>query len=126
MFNSVVLVGRAGQDPKVRYFESGKVQTTFNLAVSRPKKKEEKGETDWFRIELWGRSAEIAGEYVKKGKLVGIEGSLRENKWTDDQGQERNYPFIAANTMQLLGGKQESYSPDVKEGELPEEDELPF
>ena len=66
MINSVVIVGRAGQDPDMKYFESGKVKTSFSVAVSRWSKEGEK--TDWFNIELWDKNAEFAGEYVKKGK----------------------------------------------------------
>jgi single-strand binding protein len=69
MVNSIVLVGRAGRDPEMRYFESGRVKTTFSIAVNRPTKEKE---TDWFDIEIWGRQAEIAGEYVRKGSLIGL------------------------------------------------------
>ena len=72
--NHIVLVGRAGRDPEIRYFESGKVVTTFSMAVNRPMKD---AQTDWFDIEIWGKQAEIAGEYVKKGSLIGIEGRIR-------------------------------------------------
>ena len=64
--------------------------------------------TDWFRIELWGKQAEIAAEYVKKGKLIGIVGRLEFNRWTDAQGQKHEMPVIAANEMRLLGSKSEN------------------
>ena len=87
MINSVVLVGRAGQDPEIKYFESGKVKTTFSIAVNRWSKEGEK--TDWFNIELWDKNAEIAGEYVRKGKLVGVEGRLDVSQWTDNDGNKK-------------------------------------
>jgi single-strand DNA-binding protein len=109
MLNSVVLVGRAGADPEIKYFESGRAKTTFNLAVDKPVKRTEGVDTtDWFRIELWGKSAEIAAEYVKKGKLVGIQGRLEFSKWTDANGQKHEMPVIAANELRLLGSKNDS------------------
>ena len=109
MLNSVVLVGRAGADPEIKYFESGRAKTTFNIAVDRPVKRTEGVDTtDWFRIELWGKQAEIAAEYVKKGKLIGIVGRLEFNRWTDAGGQKHEMPVIAANEMRLLGSKAES------------------
>ncbi|MNT26948.1 Single-stranded DNA-binding protein [compost metagenome] len=109
MLNSVVLVGRAGADPEIKYFESGKSKTTFNLAVDRPVKRTEGVDTtDWFRIELWGKSAEIAAEYVKKGKLVGIVGRLEFSRWTDANGQKHELPIISANELRLLGSKSDN------------------
>jgi len=105
MVNSVILVGRAGRDPEMRYFESGRVKTTFSLAVNRPTKEKE---TDWFDIEIWGRQAEIAGEYVRKGSLIGIEGRLDFNKWTDDGGNKNVKPIIHANGLRLLGSKRDN------------------
>jgi single-strand DNA-binding protein len=108
MLNSVVLVGRAGADPEIKYFDSGSVKTTFNIAVDRPVKRTEGVDsTDWFRIELWGKQAEIANEYVRKGKLVGIQGRLEFSRWTDQSGQKHEMPIIAANSMRLLGSKGE-------------------
>ena len=109
MLNTVTLVGRAGADPEIKYFESGRAKTTFNIAVDRPVKRTEGVDTtDWFRIELWGKSAEIAAEYVKKGKLVGIVGRLEFNRWTDANGQKHEMPVIAANELRLLGSKNEN------------------
>lgn len=107
MVNSVILVGRAGRDPEMRYFESGRVKTTFSLAVNRPTKEKE---TDWFDIEIWGRQAEIAGEYVRKGSLIGIEGRLDFSKWTDDAGTKNVRPIINANGLRLLGSKRDNAS----------------
>ncbi len=102
MVNAVMLVGRVGKDPEMRYFESGRVKTTFSVAVNRPTKEKE---TDWFDIELWGRQAEVAGEYVRKGSLVGIEGRLDFSSWTDDGGVKHNRPFINGQNLRLLGSK---------------------
>lgn len=106
MLNAVTLVGRAGADAEIRYFESGRSKTTFNLAVDRPVKRTEGVDTtDWFRIELWGKPAEIAAEYVKKGKLVGIVGRLEIHRWNDANGQKQEMPVIAANELRLLGSR---------------------
>ncbi|MNR82392.1 Single-stranded DNA-binding protein ssb [compost metagenome] len=102
MLNSVVLVGRVGQDPDIKFFETGRVKTTFSLAVNRPTKDRE---TDWFRIELWGKQAEVARDYVRKGSLIGIEGRLEFSRWTDAQGQKHEMPIIAASNLRLLGSK---------------------
>ena len=107
MVNSVVVVGRAGRDPEMRYFESGKVKTTFSVAVNLPTKEKE---TDWFDIEVWGRQAEVAGEYVRKGSLIGIEGRLDFNRWTDDQGQKHVKAFVSATNLRLLGSKKDNQS----------------
>ncbi|HBN07370.1 MAG TPA: single-stranded DNA-binding protein [Cyanobacteria bacterium UBA8530] len=108
MLNSVVLVGRVGQDPEMKYFETGKVKTTFSLAVNRPVKRTEGNDsTDWFRIELWGKQAEVAGEYVRKGSLVGILGRLEFSRWTDANGVKHEMPVISANQLRLLGSKRD-------------------
>lgn len=101
--NSVVLVGRAGQDPEMKYFESGKVKTTFSIAVSRWDTKSKSEVTDWFNIELWDKSAEIAGEYVKKGRMVAIDGRLASSKWSGTDGIQKERFLIRANNLRLLG-----------------------
>ncbi|HSA06931.1 MAG TPA: single-stranded DNA-binding protein [Candidatus Gastranaerophilales bacterium] len=106
MINSVVLVGRVGQDPEMKYFESGKAKTTLSIAVNRWTKGGEK--TDWFRIELWDKQAEVAGEYVKKGRLVAVEGRLDLNKWKGQDGTEREMFVVIGSNLRLLGGKNES------------------
>ncbi len=102
MLNSVVLVGRAGNRPELRYFESGKIQATFPLAVDRPRRRDAETVTDWFNIELWGRQAEVASEYVRKGGLIGIEGRLSFHPPTDERDDENGAPFIAATNLRLL------------------------
>lgn len=104
--NHIVLVGRAGRDAEMRYFESGKVVTTFSLAVNRPIKD---GQTDWFDIELWGKQAEIAGEYVKKGSLIGIEGKIRWDSWSHKEtGEPMTRPMVIADNIRLLGSKRDN------------------
>ena len=104
--NHIVLVGRAGKDPEMRYFESGKVVTTFSLAVNRPVKDPQ---PDWFDIEIWGKPAEIAGEYVKKGSLIGVEGKIRWDSWTSkDTGDLNIKPIVIADNIRLLGSKKDS------------------
>jgi len=115
MVNSVVLVGRAGRDPEMRYFESGRVKTSFSLAVNRPTKEKE---TDWFDVEIWGRQAEIAGEYVRKGSLIGVEGRLDFNRWTDDAGNKNVKPFIYAIGLRLLGSKRDNVSGSAPSEEI--------
>jgi len=106
--NHIVLVGRAGRDPEIRYFESGKVVTTFAIAVNRPMKD---AQTDWFDIEIWGKQAEIAGEYVKKGSLIGIEGRIRWDSWTSkDSGDLNIKPLVVAESIRLLGSKRDNSS----------------
>ena len=105
MINSVVLVGRTGQDPEIKYFESGKVKTVLSVAVNRWTKDGDK--TDWFRVELWDKNAEFAGEYAKKGRQVAIEGRVAFNKWTNNNGESREYYYIRANNIRLLGKKDE-------------------
>ena len=105
MINSVVLIGRVGADPDIKYFESGKVKTAFNIAVSRWASGGEK--TDWFRVELWDKKAETAGEYVKKGALIAVDGKFDLNQWTDDEGALREKSVVRANNFRLLGKKKE-------------------
>jgi len=104
--NHIVLVGRAGKDPEMRYFESGRVVTTFSVAVNRPMKD---GITDWFDIEIWGKPAEIAGEYVKKGTMVGIDGKVRWDSWIrKDTGDKQIKPIVIADNIRLLGSKKDN------------------
>ncbi len=101
-FNQVVLVGRVGKDPEIKYFESGTSIASFSLAVNRPSKDKK---TDWFDIKLWGRQAEIAAEYVRKGSLVGIDGNLDFESWTDNAGELQIKPSILGNNLRLLGSR---------------------
>ncbi len=107
-FNTIALVGRAGQDAEMKYFESGTAKAEVNIAVDRGKDREGQKITDWFRVVFWGRQAEIAGEYVKKGSLIGVDGSIELNSWTDEaSGEKRSMYYIKGNTLKLIGGRKE-------------------
>ena len=105
--NVVNLVVRAGIDPDVKYFESGSVVCNLTLAVNRPTSKSD--EPDWFNLEIWGKTAEVAANYVRKGKLVGIQGALKIDTWSDrNTGANRSKPVIRVNRLELLGSKRDS------------------
>lgn len=108
--NKVIIVGNLGADPETRYTGSGTAITSLRLATSEAWKDKTTGEkqerTEWHRVKLFGKLAEIAGEYLKKGRQVYIEGSLRTEKYTDKDGIERYSTDIVASEMQMLGGNQ--------------------
>ena len=107
--NKVILVGNLGADPETRYTANGGAITNIRLATSEQWRDKQTGEnqerTEWHRVVLFGKLGEIAGEYLKKGRQVYIEGSLRTNKYTDKEGIERYTTDIVANEMQMLGGQ---------------------
>lgn len=104
--NVVSLVGRAGRDPELRYFESGNVVCNVSMAVNRRRKGEDA--PNWFELEIWGRTAEIAGEYVRKGSLIGITGALKFDRWKDrSTGEDRQKPVIRVDRLDLLGSRQD-------------------
>ncbi|NIG81798.1 single-stranded DNA-binding protein [Klebsiella sp. Ap-873] len=112
--NKVIIVGNLGQDPEVRYLPNGGAVANITLATSeswRDKKTgETKEKTEWHRVVLFGKLAEVAGEYLRKGSQVYIEGKLTTRKWTDQAGVEKYTTEIHVNvggTMQMLGGRQE-------------------
>lgn len=113
--NHVTVVGRAGQDPEIKYFESGTVKASFSLAVNRPGSRENR-QTDWFNIEVWGRQAEVVGEYLKKGREVAVSGRLSVRSWVDDAGNEREFLAVAANDVQFLGSKRDNAGGDYGGG----------
>lgn len=114
--NKVMLIGNLGKDPEVRYTPSGQAVASFNLATSE-KFKNKSGEweerTEWHRVTLWARLAEIAGEYLSKGKTVYIEGRLQTRKWQDNSGNERYTTEIVGEKMQMLSPKGERRSSDA-------------
>jgi single-strand DNA-binding protein len=104
--NTVTLVGRVGGDPDVKYFESGSVVCKLTLAVNRVTKNDE---PDWFNLEIWGRTAQIAADYVRKGSLIGVNGSLKVETWTDrSTGAQRSRPVIRVDKLDLLGSKRDN------------------
>ncbi len=108
--NKVMLIGNLGKDPEVRYTTSGTAVAGFSLATSerfKSKSGDWEERTEWHNITLWGRLAEIAGEYLAKGKTVYIEGRLQTRKWQDRDGRDRYTTEIVAEKMQMLGGRGE-------------------
>jgi single-strand DNA-binding protein len=104
--NVVTLVGRVGGDPEVRYFESGSVKCRLTLAVNRFTRNRD--EPDWFELELWGKTAEVAANYVRKGTQIGVKGSLKVETWSDrSTGANRSKPVIRVDQLELLGSKRD-------------------
>jgi single-strand DNA-binding protein len=107
--NKVILIGNLGADPETRAMPSGSTVANLRIATSESWRDKQSGEqqerTEWHRVALFGRLAEIAGEYLKKGSQVYIEGSLRTRKWQDKQGNERYSTEIIGNELQMLGGR---------------------
>lgn len=106
--NKVILIGRVGADPEVRYMPSGNAVANVRLATNEVYKDKATGQnqeqTEWHRVVMYGKLAEIVGQYVQKGRLIYVEGRIRTNKWQDQSGQDRYTTEIIANEMQLLGG----------------------
>jgi len=107
--NKVILVGNLGKDPETRYMPSGSAVTNLTLATSESWKDKQTGDqqerTEWHKIAMFGRLAEIAAEYLRKGSQVYIEGKLRTRKWQDKEGKDRYTTEIVADEMQMLGSK---------------------
>lgn len=132
--NKVIIIGNLGRDPETRYMPSGDAVTNFSIATTDKWKDKATGEqkeaTEWHRINTFGKLAEIAGQYLKKGSQVYIEGSLRTRKWTDSNGQEKYSTEIKADSLQMLGGKpsdsqpQQSHAPEQQGSAM--DDDIPF
>ena len=107
--NKVILIGNIGQDPETRYTPAGSAITNVSVATSETWKDKQTGQaqerTEWHRVVFFNRLAEIAGEYLRKGSKVYIEGSLRTRKWQDQQGQDRYTTEVVANEMQMLDAR---------------------
>jgi single-strand DNA-binding protein len=107
--NKVIVVGNLGQDPETRYMPSGSAVTNLSIATSEAWKDKQSGEskerTEWHRVAMFGKLAEIAAEYLRKGSQVYIEGKLRTRKWQDKSGNDRYTTEIIADEMQMLGGR---------------------
>ena len=126
--NSVTLVGRAGRDPEVRYFESGTVVANLTMAVNRMNRNDE---PDWFNLEIWGKQAQVAADYVKKGSLIGITGSFKMDTWKDrNTGEDRNKPVVRVDRLELLGSKRDSENSNFQNNNFNQQpgnnDEIPF
>lgn len=151
--NKVILIGHLGQDPELRYIPNGGAVTNLTLATSESWRDKQTGEsreiTEWHRVVIFGKLAEIAGEYLKKGSQVYIEGQLRTRKWQDQSGQDRYTTEITVNvggTMKMLGGKRDndkaveqkqqasssgyanrhSFTPQKSEPPMDFDDDIPF
>ena len=125
--NKVILIGNLGKDPEVRYLPSGAAICNVTIATSRQWKDKTSGEkqeeTEWHRVTFFDRMAEIAGEYLKKGRPVYVEGRLKTRKYTDKDGVEKYTTEITATEMQLLGGREGGMgggSPDDGGGDMRE------
>ena len=109
--NKIHLLGHAGRDAEVRYLPSGKAMASFSLATSSRRKDKDGNaveDTQWHRVQMFDKLAEIAGEYIKKGKPVYIEGRIKYGKYTNKDGVEQNTCDIVATEMQLLGGRDDA------------------
>lgn len=115
--NKVILIGHIGGDPEVRYMPNGNAVATLSLATTEAWKDKQTGDkqerTEWHRVVCFNRLGEIAGEYVRKGSKLYVEGSLRTRKWQDQQGQDRYTTEIVASDIQMLDGKGPGNSPDI-------------
>jgi single-strand DNA-binding protein len=139
--NKVMLIGNLGKDPEVRYTASGTAVASFSLATSerfKNKNGEWEEKTEWHNVTLWARLAEIAGEYLSKGKTVYIEGRLQTRKWQDKDGRDRYTTEIVGEKMQMLSGKGEGggktsagrggegHEPAYEEPAFNPDDDIPF
>ena len=107
--NKVILVGNLGRDPETRYMPDGGAITNISIATTstwKDKSGEKQEATEWHRISFFGKLAEIAGEYLKKGSQVYVEGKLRTRKWQDKDGQDKYTTEVIADAMQMLGSRQ--------------------
>jgi single-strand DNA-binding protein len=109
--NKVILVGRLGRDPETRYTGGGQAVANFSVATDETYKDrngERQKRTEWHKIVVWGKQAEIAQQYLKKGSLIFIEGRIQSREWQDKEGQKRTSFEIVANNFRMLGGRTEA------------------
>jgi single-strand DNA-binding protein len=126
--NKVMIIGRLGRDPEMRYTPSGRPVTTFTIATSRTwntSDGERRTETEWFNIVAWGSLAEICKQYLTKGQQVYVEGRMQTRQWEDQEGARHSSTEIVANEMIMLGDRRESNHQNEFDGEGEEED-YPF
>ena len=117
--NTITIIGRAGRDPEAKYFESGSMICTFGIACSGFKKDEP---TTWFNVEIWGKQAQVAVDYVRKGSQVAVSGSIRTEEWTDrNTGDKKSKMIVNVQRLQLLGSK-----PEGSSAAAADDDDLPF
>jgi single-strand DNA-binding protein len=126
--NKVMIIGRLGRDPEMRYTPSGRPVTTFNVATTRTWNSsdgERHSETEWFNVVAWGSLAEICKQHLVKNQQVYIEGRLQTRKWEDNSGNKRSSTEIVANEMIIIGDRLESNSSDNEPG-LQSQEEFPL
>ncbi len=126
--NKVMLIGRLGQEPEMRYTPSGRPLTKFQLATNRSWKSadgEKKTETEWFNVIAWGKLAEICNQYLSKGQQVYIEGRLHTRQWQDEEGGNHSSVEVIAQEMLMLNSKSEEQDSESNEG-IHSKDEYPF
>ena len=121
--NTATFVGRAGRDAEIRYLENGKSVANFSLAVKRRKKD---SDPIWIKIEVWGKIAQIAADYVKKGSMVGVTGEVDLDSWTDKAGASRSQLKLTANDLRLLGSKSDSQQQQAAPVAAASDEEPPF
>lgn len=142
MLNKVILIGRCGNDPEIRYTTSGDPVASFSLATSetwKNKQGNKQEKTVWHNIVIWRKLAEIVGEYVKKGSLLYLEGKIESREYEDREGTKRRQHSIVVDTMKMLGGGKDSSSHSSNknssngnngkvdnDGFIPEEEDLPI
>lgn len=137
--NKAILIGNLGKDPEQRFMPNGDAVCNFSIATKesyKDKNGDKQEKTEWHNITIYGKLAEIAGQYLKKGSSVYIEGRIQTRKWQDKNGQDRYTTEIIASAMQMLGGKQESDSKPAQRQQEPRkqaprpvdefEDDIPF
>ena len=132
--NKVILVGNLGQEPEVRYATNGDAVVNLSLATTSKWKDKASGqmkeETEWHRVSIFGKAAEVAGQYLHKGSAVYVEGKIKSKKYTDKQGIERTAFEITCENFQMLGGKTSADKPVPKQESKPAddmpEDDIPF
>ena len=132
--NKAMIIGNVGQDPEVRYTANDSAVVTLSIATSESWKDKQSGDqqerVEWHRVVIFGKLADIAGKYVKKGTKLYIEGSIRTRKWTDNQGQDRYTTEIVANEMQMLDSRGDAESAPQRSAEPQKtesvEDDIPF
>jgi single-strand DNA-binding protein len=123
--NKVMIIGRLGRDPEMRYTPSGRPVTTFNVATTRSWNSsdgERHAETEWFNVVAWGSLAEICKQHLVKGQQVYIEGRLQTRVWEDNSGNKRSSTEIVANEMIVLGDRKESVPSDQESDENKQEE----
>lgn len=135
MLNKVILIGRLGRDPEVRYMPNGEAVCNFSVATSESWKDQSgqrQEKTEWHNITMYRRLAEIAGKYLKKGSQVYLEGKIQTRKYTDKNGAERTAYDIIANEMKMLGGNSQATQEQPKRQQAPAtpvedvDDDIPF